>query len=576
MSKLGQRRETRMADINATRLESLEIGAAPLVQAFIDRLGLYELLAASLPRRRRGRPPELPPARALCVMVSNVLLSRLALYAVPQWLGGYVPEHFGLTPSQRQLFNDDRIGRNLDLLFEAEHASLATAAILQAVETFDIDLCELHNDSTTVTFSGKYANQAEGGPAPLITFGHNKDHRPDLKQLVYSLSISADGAVPIHFRIYDGNVTDDQTHIDTWTTLCQLVGSTDFLYVADSKLCVSATMKHIDVRKGTFLTLLPATRSEEGWFKEKYLPEHLIDWQEVRRDRGRRRKGEPDNVYCGFESPQGSKEGYRILWYKSSVKLEEDQSKRFARIAAARMEIEALQCRRGRHAFKSLQAAQESAEEVLQRFDVGRYLRVRAVYRQFDQFQQTGPGRPGPNTRYERVPLKFILFEIDEDHEAIRQDAFADGLFPLITNSRSLSLAEALEKYKYQPFLEKRNEQLKNALQVAPVFLKKPERIASLLCIDFFALLVYALIERELRRQMKCRKIKSLPLYPEERLCKAPTADLVFAAFAGLRRHRLLDSAGDVLKTFYDPLPPAARTILELLDIDSAIYGIGN
>ena len=244
-------------------------------------------------------------------------------------------------------------------------------------------------------------------------------------------------------------------------------------------------------------------------------------------------------------------------------------------IAAARMEIEALQCRRGRHAFRSLQAAQDRAEQVLDRFDVGRYLRVRAVHRQFDQFQQAGPGRPGPNTRYERVPLKFIVFEIDEDHEAIRQDAFADGLFPLITNSRSLSLAEALDKYKYQPFLEKRNEQLKNALEVAPIFLKKPERIASLLCIDFFALLVYALIERELRRQMKRRKIMSLPLYPEERLCKAPTADLAFAAFAGLRRHLLLDSEGNVLKTFYDPLPPAARTILELLDIDPAIYGIG-
>ena len=180
-----------------------------------------------------------------------------------------------------------------------------------------------------------------------------------------------------------------------------------------------------------------------------------------------------------------------------------------------------MQYRQGRHAYRSLDAAQEAAENVLKRLDVASYLKVRAVYRRFDQFEQIGPGRPGPNTRYQCVPLELIAFEINEDHEAIRRDALADGLFPLITNSESLSLVEVLGKYKYQPFLEKRFEQLKNALAAAPVFLKKPERIASRLCLDFFAQLINALLERELRRQMKRRRIPSLPLYPEGRLCKS-------------------------------------------------------
>ena len=217
-------------------------------------------------------------------MTANVLLSRMALYAVPGWLGGYVPECFGLSSGQLRFLNDDRIGRNLDLLFRANHASLTTTLVLGAVRIFDVELSELHNDSTSITFSGRYNHQSANGPAPLIALGHNKDHRPDLKQLVYSLSVAADGAVPIHFKIYNGNITDDQTHIETWTSLCALVGGPDFIYVADSKLCVSATMKHIAARHGTFLTLLPATRKEEQWFKTEYLPEHLIDWQEVRRD----------------------------------------------------------------------------------------------------------------------------------------------------------------------------------------------------------------------------------------------------------------------------------------------------
>ncbi len=88
---------------------------------------------------------------------------------------------------------------------------------------FDLDLGQLHNDSTTVTFSGGYhgaTGTVRGGKAtPVITYGHNKDHRPDLKQLLCVLTICADGAVPIAFRVEDGNTADDVTHIPTWDEL---------------------------------------------------------------------------------------------------------------------------------------------------------------------------------------------------------------------------------------------------------------------------------------------------------------------------------------------------------------------
>ena len=82
------------------------------------------------------------------MMTANVLLARMPLYAVPQWLAGYVPECFGLTPRQLRFFNDDRIGRELSALFAAQHASLWTALVLRAVRRFEVDLAEVHNDST--------------------------------------------------------------------------------------------------------------------------------------------------------------------------------------------------------------------------------------------------------------------------------------------------------------------------------------------------------------------------------------------------------------------------------------------
>jgi transposase len=149
-----------------------------------------------------------------------LLLARQPLYAVADWAARRVPEFLGLQPSQATLLNDDRFGRALDHLQRADRASLLTALVRHLVQEFALDLSEFHQDTTTVTFCGDYADQLPATHAerpPRITFGYNKDHRPDLKQLLYSITISDDGAVPIHCKLYDGNTTDDAVHLDTWT-----------------------------------------------------------------------------------------------------------------------------------------------------------------------------------------------------------------------------------------------------------------------------------------------------------------------------------------------------------------------
>ena len=72
---------------------------------------------------------------------------------------------------------------------------------------------------------------------------------------------------------------------------------------------------------------------------------------------------------------------------------------------------------------------------------------------------------------------------------------------------------------------------------------------------------------------MSARGIDALPLYPEDRPCKAPTADAVMRAFEGVRRSQLRDPSGDVLRTFYDPLSPVAAQLVGLLGIDHRQFG---
>jgi transposase len=557
-----------------TSLESLEVGAAPVVRRFLDRLQLEPLLARYLPPANR-RPEDIPTAVTLCALVTNLLLARRPLYGLPEWAARRVPEHLGLQAAQVALLSDDRLGRGLDRLYRADRASLLTALVVHAVREFQIELQQTHNDTTTVTFTGAYHGQtpaAERDRPPRITFGYNKDHRPDLKQLLFSITVSADGAVPVHCKTYDGNVTDDQIHIETWDFLRELVGHADFLYVADCKLCTRDNLGHIAGRQGRFLTVLPRTRAEDGWFRG-YLQEQAVAWREVRREPNPRRQTGPDIIYDGVESPRRTSEGYRVLWYRSSQKRDEDGAQRQARMERARAWLEGLQTP-GRRPIRAYAQALRTGREVLQREGAERWLRVRVEAVIEEDFRQVGPGRPGPDTEYQRVETRTYRVHFDEDGAAVAADALCDGLFPLVTNDEALSLEEALAKYKYQPFVEKRHEQLKSVFGVAPVWLKSPRRVASLLWLYFVVELVQALVEREVRRQMHAKGVRRLNLYPEGRASESPTAGLVFGVLEGHRRHRLFDGQGTVLRTFHDELPEAAGQVLELLGVDDTAYGL--
>ena len=125
------------------------------------------------------------------------------------------------------------------------------------------------------------------------------------------------------------------------------------------------------------------------------------------------------------------------------------------------------------------------------------------------------------------------------DSEQLAAEACGDGVFPLITNDNSLSELEMLLAYKSQPSLEKRFSHLKTDFEVAPVYLKETSRIQALLCVYFLALLTESLLERELRRAMDREAIESLPLYPEGRKCRRPTARRLIDLFDDVQRHSL-------------------------------------
>ena len=145
-------------------------------------------------------------------------------------------------------------------------------------------------------------------------------------------------------------------------------------------------------------------------------------------------------------------------------------------------------------------------------------------------------------------------------------------MFPLITNDRTLSERELLLAYKGQPVIEKRFSQLKTDFSVAPVYLKEVRRIQGLLCLYFFALMVEALVERDLRRAMQRKGLDSLPMYPEGRPCHRPTTRRLIDLFAPVQRHEFTGHKG-LPEVMVPVLTPLQRRLLRLLGVSGPAYG---
>jgi transposase len=172
---------------------------------------------------------------------------------------------------------------------------------------------------------------------------------------------------------------------------------------------------------------------------------------------------------------------------------------------------------------------------------------------------------------YRKITRRRFDIEWLIDKAAVTYDEMSDGMYPLLCNDRQLTAAQILEAHKGQPTIEKRFEQVKTVYEIAPVFLKNEGRIEALFTVYFFALLVQALIERELRLAMAAHGHNDLPLYPEQRKCRHPTTEQVLRLFSLAQRNRLCQGDQPV-QLFDTKLSEFQLQILKLLGVPKSAY----
>jgi transposase len=564
------------AQADGLELRSYEVGALPLLNRIVARMHLQRLLSEHLPED--DSRTELSTVTTLLVLFANLLMAREPVYGVGEWAALFPPDLLGLHTQDFARLHDDRLGRCLDRMFEGIGPTLIMAVVRHVIREFTVGLDELHNDSTTVSFYGAYddagqESEQRGRPTHAITWGHSKARRPDLKQLLYILTVTSDGNVPVYFSSDSGNTVDDGTHIGTWDLLYELIGHADFLYVADCKLASSENLSHIATRGGRFVTVLPRGRSEDVTFRQRLrTTPAVLKWAllyALADDHGH----QVDELFVCDDDHVHS-EGYRLLWYRSTRKAEQDESKRARSIQKVTEALgdlrERLQGPRTR--FRERSKVEQAVAQVLADAEASSWLLVEIEEQEEETFRQATRGRPSEQTKYLKETRSRFTLTWKLNMESLSEAEREDGVFPLLTNDRKLSATEVLRAYKRQPLLEKRFSQFKTDFAVAPVFLKNVSRIQGLLAAYFFALLVQTLLERELRQAMERAGEASLPLYPEARPCARPTTHRLIEVFSSIQRHEVRVGGGET-QVMVTKLTPTQRSIVRLMGLDPRTYG---
>jgi transposase len=405
----------------------------------------------------------------------------------------------------------------------------------------------------------------------LLTHGINKDHRPDLKQLVLGLSVTGDGAVPVSHQIYAGNQTDDRLHPSNHKALQKLLQRVDFIYVADCKLATEENLRKISTWGGLFVTVMPRTWKKDEQFRNR-VRRGKIKWKHIiSRSNNRHPDSKVDRYYVA-EGDYATSQGYRLHWIRSTQKAEQDAETRQRNIERALEALRRIQSKLNTYNLKRRKQIAHQIDSVLQKercrtlvkYEIHATREYRHIYRR--------KGRPTKESPRKITWKQVFSISFGVDKDAVKEEEKVDGVFPLITNldAKTHSAKKVLEIYKFQPFLEKRHSQIKTYQEIAPVYLKNGERVVAFLHMHVMALVVATLIERKLRRAMQQQGLGSLPIYPENRPCKSPTMFDIVRLFRNVERYEV--TAGDDRIIFPAELTKPQRQVLELLEVPVADY----
>ncbi|MGH2862737.1 MAG: IS1634 family transposase [Solirubrobacteraceae bacterium] len=505
-----------------------EVGPLLLAWHFIRELDLIGTVDRALPQRGRQ---QLSVGEAVAALVCSRLCSPSPLYDIAGWASGAALQELFQIPAA--LLNDDRLGRALEILAVYAETLRGTLAA-GAIERFGVDAGRLHVDLTALRVCGAYEGSA------LVANGWAQGQ--GVARQVRALQASSVDGVSLYVRPEPGNAAEVSLVAQSLERLRELSGPGGLL-ILDSACGHPKTLCEI-ARAG--LRFIVPLRASTG-FRERFSSDVGPDGLRPLRYASQRERHLPAQLrthYRGalrdweLEDPEtGETRRLRVAYIHSSEEQRE--------VAAAR-----------ERALTKAEAALERVRNGLG----GRYYKTRKQVVARDARILAGPVEElitvTTATRNGKPTIAWA-----RDQEAITAAAQIDGIYALATNiaGQRLTAGEVLRTYKGQQIVERRHRDYKQTLKVRPIFLHNDDRIYALTSIIGIALLIFGLIETELRKQL--HENEPLPgLLPENRAA-IPTGRNVLSSFQGLG----LTYTSDGIQL--DRLTHTQRRVLELLQI---------
>ena len=566
----------------ATTIQQMHpVAHMPLVLGVLRRLEVATVIDRLIPPHPAHG---LSCGRGVEALVLAILEGHHALYKV----GRRLEERGMVTLLQPELtraaLNDYRLGHILDALFAANLNTVFGVVALKALEVYAIPTPWLQQDTTTIALYGAYADEPQTLGAPRPAYGHSKDGRDDLKQVLLSLGVSGDGGIPLRLGLRDGNRSDS---VETPVAIeeCLALGLEGVRgIVADSKAYSRRTLGVCIEHKIDLVTLVPRTctvRQElEVWGQQQPGFPLLVEKPgRTKAEEPRRWHGQSVRRQVEVEDSDGciAQEELRFVVVHSS-QLAQQQTQTYA--AAQEKEAAAL-ADHGRHVHARWFACLPDAEAAIVEYEGQgpghrgrrpRPWRYHAVhYRIVADTRHTRRPRRGRPAKTAPPPLESG-YRLVVEVEALANAAEDNGWTVLATtvSAEDGTDGEILQAYQDQnTTVEPGFRWIKHPAAIAPVWLEKPERIAALAMLTVLGLLVYSVIQRQVRLYLLTHN-EQLP--GNKGLTAIPTAAVVLALFAQVALVQLWIEEQEVHHIY--GLQPHHRLVCHALGLDPSWYAV--
>jgi transposase len=541
------------------------VGFLPIVTAYAARIGLVDEIDRLLHCEM-----EVSPGRVVLAMILDALSGRSPLFRLEEF---FADKDVGLLLGEDipvAKLNDDTAGRVLDRIAEVGTNVVMGGIAMGVVRSFALDLSHAHQDVTSHKVYGDYLLYEEEGHAQpfVITEGFSRDHRPDLKQLTHNL-LCVDHGIPVYSKIMDGNASDKTINhrlIPEMAERMRSLGREVFIYVADSALVTKENLALIDDWDNGFLFVsrLPLTYNECHHAIEQAVEADA--WQEIGviSDEPETKNRKPASYRC-FETVvtlYGTT--YRALVVHSDAYDERRQKKVDKQIVKEQEELTKLK----KGLEKIEYACLPDAEAAMKRISPAQFHQLTVAIEPRPQYHK---GRPKADGTRRLTSMKYGLkISIEPYQEAVDRLRHEAGCFVLISNTLaegtdSVSSRELLTIYKDQHMVERNFGFLKDPVFVNALFLKSPRRIEALGLILVLALLIWRLMERTMR--LNLRASQSTITGWEKRQTSRPTSLMLTTKFVGI-----FVLVSSLQRRLAQPLNPVQLRYLKILELTPEIF----